>query len=36
MGVTVLAIITLIAAALPLVIRLFAEKTEESDQSYEA
>lgn len=36
MGVTVLAIITLIAAALPLVIRLFAEKTEESDQSHEA
>lgn len=36
LGVTVLAIITLIAAALPLVIRLFAEKTEESDQSYEA
>ncbi|WP_415273064.1 type VII secretion protein EsaA [Bacillus siamensis] len=36
MGITVLAIITLIAAALPLIIRLLAEKTEESDQSYEA
>ncbi|RDY91004.1 type VII secretion protein EsaA [Bacillus amyloliquefaciens] len=36
MGITVLVIITLIAAVLPLIIRLFAEKTEESDQSYEA
>ncbi|MEC1627733.1 hypothetical protein P9E08_20835, partial [Bacillus mojavensis] len=29
-------IITLIAAALPLVIRLIAEKTAESDETYEA
>ncbi|MCY8474797.1 type VII secretion protein EsaA [Bacillus halotolerans] len=36
MGISVLLIITLIAAALPLVIRLIAEKTAESDETYEA
>ncbi|MBY8911225.1 type VII secretion protein EsaA [Bacillus sp. YC2] len=36
MGITVLLIITLITAALPLILRLITEKTEESDQSYEA
>ncbi|KXZ17786.1 type VII secretion protein EsaA [Bacillus nakamurai] len=36
MGIMVLLIITLIAAALPLILRLITEKTEESDQSYEA
>ncbi|MCY8423106.1 type VII secretion protein EsaA [Bacillus vallismortis] len=36
MGITVLLVITVIAAALPLVIRLMAEKTAESDETYEA
>ncbi|MER0465814.1 type VII secretion protein EsaA [Bacillus cabrialesii subsp. cabrialesii] len=36
MGISVLLIITVIAAALPLVIRLMAEKTAESDETYEA
>ncbi|UQZ47216.1 type VII secretion protein EsaA [Bacillus sp. PK3-037] len=36
MGISVLLIITLIAAALPLVIRLIAEKTAEIDETYEA
>ncbi|MCY8236418.1 type VII secretion protein EsaA [Bacillus inaquosorum] len=36
MGISVLLIITVIAAALPLIIRLMAEKTAESDETYEA
>ncbi|MEK3802163.1 type VII secretion protein EsaA [Bacillus sp. FSL K6-1234] len=36
MGITVLLIITVIAAALPLIIRLMAEHTAESDETYEA
>lgn len=36
MGITVLLIITVIAAALPLIIRLMAERTAESDETYEA
>ncbi|MGO0714659.1 type VII secretion protein EsaA [Bacillus subtilis] len=36
MGITVLLIITVIAAALPLIIRLMAEHTVESDETYEA
>ncbi|AUZ27683.1 type VII secretion protein EsaA [Bacillus subtilis] len=36
MGISVLLIITGIAAALPLIIRLMAEKTAESDETYEA
>ncbi|MDN0192486.1 type VII secretion protein EsaA [Bacillus stercoris] len=36
MGITVLLIITVIAAALPLIIRLMAEHTAESDEKYEA
>lgn len=36
MGITVLLIITVIAAALPLIIRLIAEHTAESDETYEA
>ncbi|MEG7379033.1 type VII secretion protein EsaA [Bacillus subtilis] len=36
MGITVLLVITVIAAALPLVIRLMAEKTAESDETHEA
>ncbi|MGF7534045.1 type VII secretion protein EsaA [Bacillus mexicanus] len=36
MGITVLLIITVITAALPLIIRLMAEKTAESDETYEA
>ncbi|MGE9751488.1 type VII secretion protein EsaA [Bacillus inaquosorum] len=35
MGISVLLIITVIAAALPLIIRLMAEKTAESDETYE-
>ncbi|MEC1548970.1 type VII secretion protein EsaA [Bacillus rugosus] len=35
-GITVLLIITVIAAALPLIIRLMAEHTAESDETYEA
>lgn len=36
MGITVLLIITVIAAALPLIIRLMAEHTAESDETYDA
>ncbi|OWV36556.1 type VII secretion protein EsaA [Bacillus spizizenii] len=36
MGITVLLIITVIAAALPLIIRMMAEHTAESDETYEA
>ncbi|MBR0000700.1 type VII secretion protein EsaA, partial [Bacillus subtilis] len=36
MGITVLLIITVIAVALPLIIRLMAEHTAESDETYEA
>ncbi|NTU27203.1 type VII secretion protein EsaA [Bacillus tequilensis] len=36
MGISVLLIITVIAAALPLIIRLMAEKSAESDETYEA
>ncbi|MCO4849470.1 type VII secretion protein EsaA [Bacillus vallismortis] len=36
MGITILLIIAVIAAALPLIIRLMAEKTAESDETYEA
>ncbi|QIW81221.1 type VII secretion protein EsaA [Bacillus tequilensis] len=36
MGISVLLIITVLAAALPLIIRLMAEKSAESDETYEA